>query len=225
MAARLSFGEREHIALALARGPSCRQIAVGLGRSPETIAKKVVPHSAHRHSGTFNRPEIAHKALCAHLPARGNPQAELAQQVALRSGQAYRPRSAASRALRSNRAGLGLHTSARSAEAADRAVSGHREGKPLIGKDDARQVQFTIATGCPVYFGDPHSPWPRGSNKGTIGLLRQYYRTGKADFRTFTQAEIECRRAVTHCPATTSTQGRSERGSTESCASGLGRLA
>ena len=57
------------------------------------------------------------------------------------------------------------------------------------GKEMADHKRFTLATDVQVYFCDPRSPWQRGSNENTNGLLRQYLPKG-IDISSYSQAKL-----------------------------------
>jgi IS30 family transposase len=239
-------------------GYACQGRPVAMGRLWPVVSEKLRLRWSPRQIEQWlrqqfpDRPEqwVSHETIyqAVYYQARGGMRAELARQVALRSGRTKRrPQSRLADATRGKPWVKDFHISTRPAEAADRAVPGHWEGDLVIGAGQrsaiitlverhsryvmlgalphsrvsqdvvevlvslmrrlpielgktltwdqgselAQHAAFTLATNCQVYFCDPHSPWQRGSNENTNGLLRQYFPKGSTDFHTYTQDDLD----------------------------------
>ena len=106
-----------------------------------------------------------------------------------------------------------ISISERPKEAENRIIPGHWEGDLIMGKNHnsafkkipmkfkksltydrgsemSQHKLFTKSTKVQVYFADPHSPWQRGSNENTNGLIRQYFPKG-TDFKNISLSKIK----------------------------------
>lgn len=204
---RLSLVEREEISRGLAPGASLRAIAAWLGRSASTVSREFAAHGGRDRSRAtaadqqaWSRATRPKACKLAASPAKAEDRAVPGHwEGDLVFGKHMSP--VATLVERSTRFVMlvalpgGNHKADVVADALATAVQRlpSQLAKTLTwdqGHEMAQHDRFTAATGIEVYFCDPKSPWQRGSNVNTNGLLRQYL-PKRLDFRTLTQADFD----------------------------------
>jgi IS30 family transposase len=123
---------------------------------------------------------VSHEAIYQALYVQGRGALKRELVACLRTGRALRVPRARTRGRGKKFITSEIMISERPAEAADRAVPGQLRRSLTWdqGAEMAQHAQLRTDTGLEIYFCDPHSPWQRGTNENTNGLLRQYFPKG-----------------------------------------------
>lgn len=169
----LLFAEREELAILRAQGRGVREISRRLGRSGWTVSRELRRNAATRSGGLEYRATTAQ--WHAERAGRRPKPAKLATNVVLRSYVEERL-AGVMPALAGHGAGA-----VRDAIARTIAILPEQLRRSLTwdqGAEMSQHARLRIDTGVKVYFCDPHSPWQRGTNENTNGLLRQCFPKG-----------------------------------------------
>ncbi len=158
----LSFSEREAIAILHAQELGVRKIARRVRRSPSTISRELRRNASTRSHTVTYRATTARFTLLLHLPRMDDHGA----QPRVKNGPALAGHGAVA-----VRDGI--------AEAISDLPDQLRRSLTWDqGAEMAQHTQLRIESGLDIFFCDPHSPWQRGTNGNTNGLLRQYFPRG-----------------------------------------------
>jgi IS30 family transposase len=203
------MAEREEISRGVAAGESCRQIAARLGRAPSTVSRELARNSGR---GCYRAQAADAAAFCRAQrpkPAKLLMQPRLRAVVEAKLGLRWSPEQIAGwlplaypsdpvMRVSHETIYLSLFVQSRGAlrrelqrclRTGGRCATRRASACPRAVASSAH-TRFTVDTGVQVYFCDPRSPWQRGSNENTNGLLRQYLSRG-ADLRQLDQADLD----------------------------------